>query len=42
MVQTSLFMIEYEQQDSPLQLSTSDRNIQTEHISPQAFDKVAA
>ncbi|MBK8749741.1 MAG: DUF262 domain-containing protein [Saprospiraceae bacterium] len=37
-----LFMIEYEQQDSPSNFSMSDRNIQTEHILPQAFNKVAA
>lgn len=35
-----LFMIEYEQQDRPPYFSMGDRNIQTEHILPRAFEKV--
>lgn len=35
-----LFMIEYEQQDNPPYYSMGDRNIQTEHILPRAFNKI--
>lgn len=34
-----LFMIEYEQQDNPTYYEMGDRNIQTEHILPRAYDK---
>jgi len=35
------FMIEYEQHDRPHFLNMGDRNIQTEHILPRAYKKVA-
>ncbi|MFT3844081.1 MAG: DUF262 domain-containing protein [Lacibacter sp.] len=35
-----LFMIEYEQQDNPPYYTMGDRNIQTEHILPRAYNKV--
>jgi uncharacterized protein with ParB-like and HNH nuclease domain len=34
-----LFMIEYNQQDKPPYFSMDDRNIQTEHILPRAYEK---
>lgn len=35
-----LFLIEYEQQDNPPFFDMGDRNIQTEHILPRAYEKV--
>lgn len=34
-----LFMIEYNQQDNPRYFAMEDRNIQTEHILPRAYEK---
>lgn len=35
-----LFLIEFEQQDNPPYFEMGDRNIQTEHILPRAYEKV--